>query len=105
MRAISLATEPLTVSYALRQLVETGELAVFNAGDKAAVLIPLEKYQALVDVLRGLEAPPEPVKKSARSRKSSSRTRPVRPAGKKAASKRTQPEMPPAHTADMPSLF
>ncbi len=59
MRAISLSTEPLAVSYALRQLVDTGELAVFSSGDKAAVLIPLEKYQALVDVLRWLEKPPE----------------------------------------------
>jgi len=41
----------------LRQLVETGELAVFSSGEKAAVLIPFEKYQALVDVLRWLEAP------------------------------------------------
>ena len=105
MRAISLATEPLAVSYALRQLVETGELAVFNAGDKAAVLIPLEKYQALVDVLRWLEAPPESMKKSSRARKSSSRTRPGRPTGKKASSKRTAPETPSAHIADMPSLF
>lgn len=87
MRAISLSTEPLAVSYALRQLVETGELAVFSAGDRAAVLIPLEKYQALVDVLRWLEAPPQ---RKGRVRKPGTKRprgadKPARAAGKPAA--------------------
>jgi PHD/YefM family antitoxin component YafN of YafNO toxin-antitoxin module len=100
MRAISLSTEPLAVSYALRQLVETGELAVFSAGGKAAVLIPLEKYQALVDVLRWLEAPARPEEES-------------KPRGPKPAAKRTRakkkvlPEKPAESTAvdDLLSLL
>jgi len=106
MRAISLATEPLTVSYALRQLVETGELAVFNAGDKAAVLIPLEKYQALVDVLRWLEAPPEPAKKGGRPRKTGAKSRPAaRPSVKTSAPKRKTAEPAAAQAAELLSLF
>jgi len=87
MRAISLSTEPLAVSYALRQLVETGELAVFSSGEKAAVLIPFEKYQALVDVLRWLEAPSaREVTKPPRARKpATKRARPARKAAPKKA--------------------
>ncbi len=106
MRAISLATEPLTVSYALRQLLETGELAVFNAGDKAAVLIPLEKYKALVEVLRWLEAPPELVKKTTRARKSPPKTpQSARAAPKKTPSKRKVQKPSAAQATDMLSLF
>jgi len=88
MRSISLSTEPLAVSYALRQLVETGELAVFSAGDKAAVLIPFEKYQALVDMLRWLEAPsqsqekkkPQVRKPAAKRKRAARKVEPKKPA-------------------------
>ena len=57
MRAISLSNEPLVISYALRQLIASGELGVVSSGDKAAVLLPMEKYNALMGVLRWLETP------------------------------------------------
>jgi hypothetical protein len=57
MRAISLSSEPLVISYALQQWVQSGELGVVSIGDKASVLLPLEKYEALVNVLRWLEQP------------------------------------------------
>jgi hypothetical protein len=105
MRAISLASEPLTVSYALRQLVETGELAVFNTGDKAAVLIPLEKYQALVEVLRWLEAPPEAAGKPRKKRGGIKTTRPTRAPRRKTVAKPKAAEAVALPMMDIPSLF
>src|ERR1700730_7719336 len=72
MRAISLSNEPLVISYALRQLIASGELGVVSSGDKAAVLLPMEKYNALMGVLRWLETPARRTAKG-RARKSMGR--------------------------------
>ena len=73
MRAISLSNEPMVISYALRQLIASGELGVVSSGDKAAVLLPMEKYNALMGVLRWLETPPRRTVKGNRWRAATNR--------------------------------